>query len=75
MNRLAPGALTPGGPAPRLYYIDMIGPAPPSGLPLPHANKLAISNRHLEYALTWYALAATLFGIFIAFTRSRLRQP
>jgi surfeit locus 1 family protein len=45
------------------YYVDMSGPVPPSGarvgLPYPMAGKQMISNRHLEYALTWYGLAAT----------------
>jgi surfeit locus 1 family protein len=43
----------------RSYYIDMTGPVPPSGLPYPMAGKQAIANRHLEYALTWFGLAAT----------------
>ena len=52
---------------------DMLKAAPggwPEGgleqLPQPH-------NRHLEYAVTWYGLAATLIGVFFAFTRERLR--
>ncbi|UDF02549.1 SURF1 family protein [Asticcacaulis sp. AND118] len=32
-----------------------------------------LSNRHLEYALTWYGLAATLIGVYIAVLYSRLR--
>ena len=34
--------------------------SPPAG----GATRLELSNRHLEYALTWYALAATLAGIY-----------
>jgi surfeit locus 1 family protein len=34
-----------------------------------------LSNRHLEYALTWYALAATLLGVFCVFARGRLTRP
>jgi surfeit locus 1 family protein len=51
------------------YYIDMTGPIPASNLPFPMVGKIALSNRHLEYALTWYALAATL--LVIAFFRFR----
>jgi surfeit locus 1 family protein len=32
-----------------------------------------LSNRHLEYALTWWALAATLLGVYAAFTWQRIR--
>jgi surfeit locus 1 family protein len=31
-----------------------------------------IPNRHLEYALTWFGLAATLIGVFVAFAAGRL---
>jgi surfeit locus 1 family protein len=37
------------------------GPTPPLG----GATRLELSNRHLEYALTWFALAATLAGLFL----------
>lgn len=50
-------------------YIDMTGPVPAAGLPLPLVGKITIPNRHLEYALTWYALAVTLLGIVIAMSR------
>lgn len=33
-----------------------------------------IPNRHLEYALTWYGLALTLIGVYLAFARMRLKQ-
>jgi surfeit locus 1 family protein len=61
------------GPSPRHYYIDQTGPVPTGDLPYPLAGKLALPNRHLEYALTWFALAATLLGVFAAFARQRLR--
>jgi surfeit locus 1 family protein len=53
------------------YYVDQTTLAPAGGLPMPLVGKIAISNRHLEYALTWYALAATLLGV--AFFRFRRR--
>lgn len=49
-------------------------PANPGGWPRGGATNLAIPNRHLEYALTWYGLALTLVGVFGAFARSRLRS-
>ena len=50
-------------------------PANPGGWPRGGATNLSIPNRHLEYAVTWYGLAATLLGVFAAFARGRLRAP
>ncbi|HAH10313.1 MAG TPA: hypothetical protein DCL54_16150 [Alphaproteobacteria bacterium] len=41
--------------------------------PRPQAYALNIPNNHLVYALTWYGLALTLFGVYIAFHWSRGR--
>jgi surfeit locus 1 family protein len=48
-------------------------PEPPGGLPRGGVTRLELPNRHLEYALTWYGLAATLIGVYLAFAISRLR--
>jgi surfeit locus 1 family protein len=34
-----------------------------------------IPNRHFEYALTWWGLALTLLGVYIAYAVGRLRRP
>jgi surfeit locus 1 family protein len=49
-------------------------PLPPGGLPRGGVTRLALSNRHLEYALTWYGIAATLIGVYSAFVINRLRS-
>lgn len=49
-------------------------PANPGGWPKGGATNLDIPNRHLEYALTWFGLAATLIGVYIAFAIGRLRR-
>ncbi len=36
---------------------------------------VAVSNRHLGYALTWFGLALTLIGVTIAYLRVGRRQP
>ena len=36
--------------------------------PQPGTTRIDFNNRHLEYALTWYGLALTLVGVFIAFS-------
>jgi len=48
-------------------------PAPPGGLPKGGTTRINLPNRHLEYALTWYGLAATLIGVYFAFAAARLR--
>jgi surfeit locus 1 family protein len=48
-------------------------PEPPGGLPRGGVTRLDLPNRHLEYALTWYALAVTLIGVYLAFAADRLR--
>lgn len=57
----------------RGVYLDMIGPIPDGGWPRPLAGRIEISNRHLEYALTWFGLAGTLLAVYGAFAYGRLR--
>lgn len=68
-----PDSPVSGGPDPLRYYIDQTGDAVAKGAPQPVGGKIEFSNRHLEYALTWFGLAATLIGVFGAFAWSRLR--
>jgi surfeit locus 1 family protein len=48
-------------------------PENPGGWPQGGVTYVALSNRHLEYAGTWYGLAFTLVGVFFVFVRGRLR--
>lgn len=50
-------------------------PANPGGWPKGGTTRLELPNRHLEYALTWYGLAAALAGVFAVFAVSRWRGP
>jgi surfeit locus 1 family protein len=63
--------LGPSQPAaPFLIEMEAVTvPVPPAG----GATRLALSNRHFEYALTWYGLALTLVGVFAAYALSRLK--
>lgn len=45
----------------------------PGGWPRGGVTRLAIPNRHLEYALTWYGLAGALVAVFLAYAWPRLR--
>jgi surfeit locus 1 family protein len=57
------------------YYVEAAATsAIPGGWPKPGMSDAIfnnLSNRHLEYALTWWALAATLVGMYFAFARSK----
>ena len=59
------------------FFIDAEADPPnPGGWPKGGVTRLELPNRHLEYALTWYGLAASLAGVFVAFAVGRWRsQP
>jgi surfeit locus 1 family protein len=64
------------GKAVRLFLDAEAAPASPGGWPQGGTTRLTLPNRHLEYALTWYGLAATLIAVLATFIASRLRtQP
>jgi surfeit locus 1 family protein len=46
---------------------------PPVGVD-PREMIARIPNNHLQYAVTWFAFAATLIGVFGFFARARLRE-
>lgn len=48
---------------------------PSGGLPQAGETRLAFENNHLGYMLTWYGLAATCVGVFLAWARGRLKPP
>lgn len=56
------------------FLIDADATPNPGGLPQGGLTRLSFPNRHLEYALTWYGLAATLLGVFAAYAWPRLRR-
>jgi surfeit locus 1 family protein len=46
------------------FYVDLESPRPPGDLPRPGALQVALPNNHLQYALTWFALALALAAVF-----------
>ena len=56
------------------FLIDADATPNPGGLPRGGLTRIAFPNRHLEYALTWFGLAATLLGVFAAYAWGRLRR-
>lgn len=60
------------------FYLEQEAPPAPGGWPKVGRLEPALPNNHLQYALTWYGLAAVLVAVFIAWLRARrrdLRQP
>lgn len=55
------------------FYVEADATPNPGGWPKGGQTKLALPNNHLQYALTWYGLAATLVGVFAAFAWGRRR--
>jgi surfeit locus 1 family protein len=65
------GANEPLGPVP--FFLDAAAePGNPGGWPKGGTTRLELPNRHFEYALTWFGLAATLCGVFVVFAWGRL---
>jgi len=46
------------------FYVDLEQPAPESGIPKPGPLTVHLKDDHLQYAITWFALA---FAVVIAF--------
>jgi cytochrome oxidase assembly protein ShyY1 len=56
------------------FYIEQESPAPPGGVPHPASLRVNLPNHHLQYALTWYGLAAVLVAMFAVWMVHRRRQ-
>ncbi|MEO1015057.1 MAG: SURF1 family protein [Pseudomonadota bacterium] len=46
------------------WYVDSFGVENPGEWPKGGATRLEFSNRHFEYALTWFGLAAALLSVY-----------
>jgi cytochrome oxidase assembly protein ShyY1 len=56
------------------FYIEQESPVPPGGLPHPAPLKVRLRNEHLQYAITWYGLAAVLVVMFVLWAGRRREQ-
>jgi surfeit locus 1 family protein len=43
----------------------------PGGLPVGHQARFDLPDNHLQYALTWFALALVLLVIYVLYHRGR----
>lgn len=69
----AMGAALPAGQAARAlpFVVEAEAEPVPGGWPRGGPARLVIPNRHLEYALTWYALGVVLLFVAFFYVRSR----
>jgi surfeit locus 1 family protein len=51
------------------FILIALGPPPVEGLPIPADHLPRPPNNHLQYAITWYGLAAALLVIFTVWAR------
>jgi surfeit locus 1 family protein len=56
------------------FYIDLEAPVPAGGVPRPSQLKVNLRNEHLQYALTWFGLAAVLAIVFAIWVRNHSRS-
>ena len=52
------------------FYVQADNKNVPGGFPLGHQWTLKVRNDHLQYAITWYALAVALFVIFLLYHKN-----
>lgn len=58
----------------RPYLVEAGPAANPGGLPIGRAYRVDLRNDHLQYVVTWYALAAALLVIYILYARRARRD-
>jgi cytochrome oxidase assembly protein ShyY1 len=56
------------------FYIELESPAPPGALPRPTVLEVNLPDNHLQYALTWFGLAAALASVFVVWVRGRWKE-
>ena len=57
------------------FYVEQEAPVPPGRLPQPGKLVVDLPDNHLQYALTWFGLAAVLVGVFVSWAlTSRARD-
>jgi surfeit locus 1 family protein len=57
------------------FFIDDWSEQKPSTLPVTRTTIVSLPNNHLQYAFTWYGLAAALAGVWAALVRRRASSP
>jgi cytochrome oxidase assembly protein ShyY1 len=55
------------------FYVDLEAPAPDSGIPKPGPLHVRLKDDHLQYAITWFGLAAVVVIAFGFWLRAQRR--
>ena len=56
------------------FYIDLEQPVPASGIPKPGPLEVHLKDDHLQYAITWFALAGAVVIAFAVWLRAQRRE-
>jgi surfeit locus 1 family protein len=56
------------------FYFDQESPIPPGGWPKPGRLEVHLRDDHLQYALSWFGLAAGLIGVYGWWLVGRVRR-
>jgi surfeit locus 1 family protein len=56
------------------FYIDLEAPAPANGIPKPGALEVHLKDDHMQYAITWFALAFAVTIAFAVWLRAQRRR-
>lgn len=62
-----------GGKPVAPFYVDLEAPVPPSGIPKPGPLQVHLKDDHLQYAITWFGLAAVVAVAFGFWWRAQPR--
>ena len=54
--------------------IEADASASPGELPIGGQTQIELPNNHLQYAITWYGLAAALVAVYVAFGVQRQEE-
>jgi cytochrome oxidase assembly protein ShyY1 len=57
------------------FYIDLEAPVPPSGIPKPGPLEVHLRDEHMQYAITWFALALAVVIAFAVWMQKQRIQP
>ncbi len=62
-----------GGKPVAPFYVDLEAPVPESGIPKPGPLQVHLKDDHLQYAITWFALAGAVVIAFGVWARGQRR--
>ncbi len=71
-QRAMASALGWGDVAP--FYVDLEAPVPANGIPKPGPLVVRLKDDHMQYAITWFSLAAAVVIAFGVWTRGQKRS-